>query len=113
MDTTAKFKVAAKFECNLPAPLPSSFIPFPALCLNSFTVYPAHIAHDKKGFCLSFQGFRKDTRLCSVVPLSYVFLLFWLRKEPKKCRCCLSVGLWVCGSVSPSPLCFTALLRGS
>ena len=34
---------------------------------------------------------------------------FWLRKEPKKCRCCLSVG----GSVGLSPLCSTALLRGS
>ena len=28
-------------------------------------------------------------------------LLFWLRKKPKKCRCCLSVGLSVCLSVSP------------
>ena len=23
-------------------------------------------------------------------------LTFWLRKEPKKCKCCLSVCLWVC-----------------
>ena len=27
---------------------------------------------------------------------------FWLQKEPKKCRCCLSVSLWVSGSVCPN-----------
>ena len=30
-----------------------------------------------------------------------VIMNFWLRKEPKKCRCCLSVCGWLGGSVCP------------
>ena len=49
----------------------------------------------------------EDSILCIQHVANFLSLghRFWLRKEPKKCRCCLSVRgsvcLSVCGSVGP------------